>query len=111
MAFLTYSGANTGSPNEVALKPPANLTASQKATFVAGELVVGQSGCLACHTLGSNGNNGPGPPLTQEGLKNRPESIASTLINPTAPMPSFKGLEQSSPKKFNDLVQFLSLLQ
>src|SRR3984957_6600763 len=28
MAFLTYSGANTGSPNEVALKPPANLSAS-----------------------------------------------------------------------------------
>src|SRR6201988_4510160 len=45
MAYLTYSGANTGSPNSVDLKPPANLTASEKATFKAGELVAGQSGC------------------------------------------------------------------
>ena len=27
MAFLTYSGANTGSPNSVDMKPPAGLTA------------------------------------------------------------------------------------
>src|SRR5207302_10143666 len=52
MAYLTYSGANTGSPNTVAMEPPANLTAQQAAVFRAGELVVGQSGCLACHVLG-----------------------------------------------------------
>src|SRR5881394_3561026 len=28
MAFLTYSGADTGSPNSVDLKPPASLSAS-----------------------------------------------------------------------------------
>src|ERR1700693_3045523 len=39
IAFLTYEGANTGSPNSVALKPPANFTAQQKASFTAGELV------------------------------------------------------------------------
>src|SRR6202167_4131870 len=54
MAFLTYSGANTGSPNTVSLKPPSNLTPSELATFKAGELVVGQSGCEACHQIGSN---------------------------------------------------------
>src|ERR1700751_3914611 len=43
MAFLTYSGANTGSPNSVDMKPPASFTAQQKSTFTAGELVVGQS--------------------------------------------------------------------
>src|SRR5436305_4490990 len=48
IAFLTYSGADTGSPNTVDMKPPANLTACQKATFTAGAEVVGQSGCLAC---------------------------------------------------------------
>jgi menaquinol-cytochrome c reductase cytochrome b/c subunit len=111
IAFLTYEGANTGSPNEVSLAPPASLTASEKATFMAGELVVGQSGCLACHTIGENGNNGPGPPLTHIGSKLPPQAIASTLINPTAPMPSFKGLEQQTPQKFNNLVGFLSLLQ
>ncbi|MFZ0090773.1 MAG: c-type cytochrome, partial [Solirubrobacteraceae bacterium] len=111
MAFLTYSGANTGSPNSVDMPPPASLTASEKATFRAGELVVGQSGCLACHVIGDNGNNGPGPVLTHVGSILRPQAIASTLRNPTAPMPSFQDLAQHSPQKFNNLVNFLSELQ
>jgi quinol-cytochrome oxidoreductase complex cytochrome b subunit len=111
MAFLTYSGANTGSPNSVSLPPPPSLTASEAATFRAGELVVGQSGCLACHVLGSNGNDGPGPSLTHIGTILRPQAIAQTLRNPTAPMPSFAGLAQQYPNKFANLVQFLSLLQ
>jgi ubiquinol-cytochrome c reductase cytochrome b subunit/menaquinol-cytochrome c reductase cytochrome b/c subunit len=111
MAYLTYSGANTGSPNSVDLPPPASLSASQKTVFRAGEDVVGESGCLACHVLGDNGNNGPGPPLTRIGSILRPDAIASTLRNPTAPMPSFAGLANQSPKKFQDLVTFLSELQ
>jgi ubiquinol-cytochrome c reductase cytochrome b subunit/menaquinol-cytochrome c reductase cytochrome b/c subunit len=111
MAFLTYQGADTGSPNSVDPKPPAGLTSQEAATFHAGELVVGQSGCLACHIIGSNGNNGPGPPLTHIGSKLPPAAIASTLRNPTAPMPSFKGLAQQSPQKFQNLVNFLSMLQ
>jgi menaquinol-cytochrome c reductase cytochrome b/c subunit len=111
MAYLTYSGANTGSPNTVSLAPPSNLTASEKATYNAGALVVGQSGCLACHVIGDNGNNGPGPPLTHIGSTLPAAAIASTLRNPTAPMPSFKGLAEQSPTKFNNLVGFLSLLQ
>jgi menaquinol-cytochrome c reductase cytochrome b/c subunit len=111
IAFLTYSGASTGSPNQVTLPPPSGLSASQRATFTAGEVVVGESGCLGCHVIGDNGNNGPGPPLTHVGEILRPGAIASTLRNPTAPMPSFKGLATQSPKKFENLVQFLSMLQ
>jgi ubiquinol-cytochrome c reductase cytochrome b subunit/menaquinol-cytochrome c reductase cytochrome b/c subunit len=111
IAFLTYTGANTGSPNSVDLKPPSTLTAAEKQTFLSGELVVGQSGCLACHVIGSNGNNGPGPNLTHIGSKLLPGAIASTLRNPTSPMPSFSGLARQSPQKFNDLVGFLSLLK
>jgi ubiquinol-cytochrome c reductase cytochrome b subunit/menaquinol-cytochrome c reductase cytochrome b/c subunit len=111
MAFLTYSGADTGSPNTVDLKPPATLNATQKTTFMAGEQVVGQSGCLACHVIGSNGNNGPGPVLTHVGSRLPPQAIASTLRNPTPPMPSFRDLAQTSPQKFQNLVGFLSLLQ
>jgi quinol---cytochrome c reductase cytochrome c subunit, bacillus type len=111
IAYLTYSGANTGSPNSVDMKAPSSLTPSQVATFNAGKLVVGQSGCLACHQIGDNGNNGPGPPLTHIGSKLPPAAIASTLRNPTAPMPSFKSLAQQSPQKFNNLVNFLSELQ
>jgi menaquinol-cytochrome c reductase cytochrome b/c subunit len=108
MAYLTYTGANTGSPNSVDMKPPASLSASERQTFVAGELVVGQSGCLACHKIGENGNDGPGPNLSHIGSIVLPGGIASTLRNPTAPMPSFKNLP---PKKFAALVGFLSLLQ
>jgi menaquinol-cytochrome c reductase cytochrome b/c subunit len=111
MAYLTYTGANTGSPNTVSLKPPSTLTPQQKTIFNAGELVVGQSGCLACHKIGDNGNDGPGPNLTQIGRILLPGAIASTLRNPTAPMPSFKSLATQYPTKFHDLVLFISELQ
>jgi menaquinol-cytochrome c reductase cytochrome b/c subunit len=111
IGYLTYEGANAGSPNSVDMKAPANFTPQQVAVFNAGKVVVGESGCLACHQIGDNGNNGPGPPLTHIGSKLRPQAIASTLRNPTAPMPSFKGLAQQSPQKFQDLVNFLAELQ
>jgi menaquinol-cytochrome c reductase cytochrome b/c subunit len=109
MAYLTYTGANTGSPNSApTLKPPSSLTASEVKTYNAGAIVVGQSGCLACHKIGDSGNDGPGPNLTHIGRIVLPGAIASTLRNPTAPMPSFKNLPTN---KFNDLVGYLSLLQ
>ena len=109
MAYLTYSGAHTGSPNNPpTLQPPASLTAAQKAQFQAGEYVVGESGCLACHVIGESGNNGPGPILTHIANTVPAEQIASTLRNPTPPMPSFKSLPTN---KFNDVVYFLSNLQ
>jgi ubiquinol-cytochrome c reductase cytochrome b subunit/menaquinol-cytochrome c reductase cytochrome b/c subunit len=110
MAYLTYSGANTGSPNSVDLAPPASFTAQQKATFTAGALVVGQSGCLACHQIGDNGNNGPGPNLTNIAKTVPEQQIASTLLNPTPPMPSFRSLMEQYPAKFKTLVGFLSEL-
>jgi menaquinol-cytochrome c reductase cytochrome b/c subunit len=109
MAYLTYTGAHTGSPNQPpTLSPPASLTPAQKATFQAGEYVVGESGCLACHVIGESGNNGPGPDLTHIASTVPAAQIASTLRNPTPPMPSFKSLP---PNKFNDVVYFLSNLQ
>lgn len=110
IAYLTYSGAVVGSPNQLVLPVPAGLTKAQKATFLAGEIIVGESGCEGCHEIGTYGNNGPGPLLTHIGSILRPGGIASTLKNPTAPMPSFAGLAKSSPKKFDELVQFLSML-
>jgi ubiquinol-cytochrome c reductase cytochrome b subunit/menaquinol-cytochrome c reductase cytochrome b/c subunit len=112
IAFLTFSGANTGSPNTAPnITPPAGLTKAQRASFEAGQIVVGESGCEACHEIGSNGNNGPGPPLTYIGSRRAAGAIASTLKNPTAPMPSFAGLAKTSPKKFAELVTYLSNLR
>jgi menaquinol-cytochrome c reductase cytochrome b/c subunit len=112
MAYLTYIGANAGSINTGDLKPPAYLSPAQAATFKAGQVVVGQSGCLACHRIGKdNPGSGVGPALTHVGSYLAPSAIASTLENPTPPMPSFNSLAQQNPTAFKNLVAFLSDLQ
>jgi menaquinol-cytochrome c reductase cytochrome b/c subunit len=111
MAFLTYEGANAGSPTVIEMPTPAHVKEAGGRTleqFEAGRLVVAQSGCLACHKIGDNGNAGPGPNLTKIGGRLPRQAIARTLVNPTAPMPSFKNLP---PKKFEAVVNFLSQLK
>jgi quinol-cytochrome oxidoreductase complex cytochrome b subunit len=100
MAYLTYLGASAGSPNEIDMQ-----VAPQ---YEAGKLVAAQSGCLACHKIGENGNDGPGPELTDVGNELLPGAIRRTLENPTAPMPSFRNLP---PDKKEALVQFLAQLK
>src|ERR1035441_8778488 len=95
MAFLTYQGANAGSPTAIEMvTPKAVLQAGGKtlAEYEAGKDVVAQSGCEACHKIGENGNAGPGPDLTHIASRLPAQGIARTLVNPTAPMPSFKNL-------------------
>ena len=99
MAYLTYLGATAGSPNEIDLKVAKK--------YEAGKLVVAQSGCLACHKIGENGNDGPGPHLTEIADKLPKAAIRRTLENPTAPMPSFAGLPEN---KKAALVDFLAQL-
>jgi menaquinol-cytochrome c reductase cytochrome b/c subunit len=111
MAYLTWQGASTGSPYAVEMPTPTLIKqegGAALAEFEAGRRVVAQSGCLACHKLGENGNNGPGPELTEIGARIPRQGIARTLVNPTAPMPSFKLLPAN---KFNALVDFLSQLK
>src|SRR3954470_15616514 len=99
MAYLTYMGASAGSPNEIDYKVAPQYTA--------GKLVMAQSGCLACHKVGENGNGGPGPNLTDIGDKLPKAAILRTLENPTAPRPSFAGLPQ---EKKAAMVDFLAQL-
>jgi menaquinol-cytochrome c reductase cytochrome b/c subunit len=111
MAFLTWEGANTGAPTAVEIATPAAVVQAGGQTlaeFEAGRKVVAQTGCLACHKLGDNGNNGPGPELTHIGSRIPRLGIARTLVNPTAPMPSFRHLP---PKQFEAAVEFLSQLK
>jgi menaquinol-cytochrome c reductase cytochrome b/c subunit len=111
MAFLTYEGANAGSPTQIDMPTPARIAAlgpAELKAYNAGKEVVPQSGCLACHKIGDNGNDGPGPPLTNIGARLPKQAIARTLVNPTAPMPSFQRLATNSPDKFRNLVEFLS---
>jgi menaquinol-cytochrome c reductase cytochrome b/c subunit len=111
MAYLTFLGASAGSPNQVDMKAPKDLHGAALAEFNAGKLVVGQSGCLACHKIGENGNDGPGPKLTHVARDVPQNAIAQTLRNPTAPMPSFKRLATEQPQKFKALVFFLGQLK
>jgi menaquinol-cytochrome c reductase cytochrome b/c subunit len=111
MAYLTYLGAVAGSPTEIAMKAPSDLKGAALQKYEAGKLVTAQSGCLACHKIGENGNGGPGPNLSKIGERLPREAIARTLVNPTAPMPSFSGLQRDDPQKFDNLVDFLSQLR
>jgi menaquinol-cytochrome c reductase cytochrome b/c subunit len=100
MAWLTYLGASAGSPNEIEYPVAPE--------YEAGKLVAAQSGCLACHKIGENGNDGPGPHLTDIGDTLPAAAIRRTLENPTAPMPSYRGLPE---EKKSALVAFLSQLK
>jgi quinol-cytochrome oxidoreductase complex cytochrome b subunit len=100
MGYLTYAGAQAGSPNAIDLKVPQQ--------FEAGKLVAAQSGCLACHKFGENGNDGPGPNLSKIGNRLPKEAIARTLRNPTSPMPPYGNLP---PEKFTALVNFLASMK
>jgi menaquinol-cytochrome c reductase cytochrome b/c subunit len=114
MGYLTYLGASAGPPTQIDLQAPKSVLAQGPAMvkqFNAGKQVVAQSGCLACHKIGENGNSGPGPELTHVAARVPKQAIARTLVNPTAPMPSFSALKQNSPQKFNALVDFLSQLK
>src|SRR5215208_2319395 len=100
IGYLTYLGAAAGSPNEIEVEVAAQ--------YEPGKLVAAQSGCLACHKIAENGNDGPGPELTDIGEKLLPGAIQRTLENPTAPMPSYRNLD---PEKKRNLVAFLSQLK
>jgi len=111
MGYLTYLGASAGPPTQIDLETPKSVIAQGPkvaAAFEEGKQVAVQSGCTACHKIGENGNDGPGPELTEIGGHLPKQAIARTLINPTSPMPSFKDLP---PKQFNNLVEFLSQLK
>jgi len=111
MAFLTYEGAIAGSPNLVEVETPARVQVAggeMLETFESGKQVVAQSGCLACHKIEHNGNTGPGPDLTEIGGRLPRQAIRRTLIEPSAPMPSFKDLP---PDKLDNAVEFLAQLK
>jgi menaquinol-cytochrome c reductase cytochrome b/c subunit len=99
MAYLTFLGATAGPPSQVDLKTTAALEP--------GKEVVAQSGCLACHKLGDNGNNGPGPELTQIGARLPRNAIARSLEVGPSIMPSYASLP---PQKFQALTAYLASL-
>ena len=99
MAYLTFLGANAGPPSEIDIEVAAE--------YEPGKEVVASQGCLACHKLGENGNDGPGPELTEIGSKIPREAIARSLEVGPGIMPAYDDL---SPKQTEDLTSFLASL-
>jgi len=102
MAYLTVLGAVAGPPSEIELV--------SKPQFESGKMVAASAGCLGCHKIGENGNT-LGPALTEIGARLPRGAIARTLVNPTAPMPSYKSLREENPQQFDELVNYLSSLK
>jgi hypothetical protein len=100
-----------GGPTTIHVEPPtavARTGGRQLAEFYFGRSVTAQSGCLACHRIGQAGNNGPGPDLTHVGSRLSSRRVERAILNPTAPMPSFRYLPKA---KLRAVVTFLSLLR
>ncbi len=111
MGYLTFKGANAGTPDALEIATPKAVLANGPAAVARwneGRIVIAQSGCEACHTIGDNGNSGPGPNLTHIASRIPRQGIERTLVNPTAPMPSFENLPA---KKFNAIVTFLAAMK
>jgi len=100
MAFLTFLGAEAGAPSEIEMD-----VAPQ---YEEGKLAVAGQGCLGCHKLGENGNDGPGPELTDIGSKLPAAGIERTLVNPSGIMPAYGDLP---PEKLDAIVDFLATLR
>ena len=100
IAYLTFLGAQAGSPTEI------ELTVAKE--HEAGKEVAAQSGCLACHLFEHNGNAGPGPDLTHIGEQVPRAAIARSLEVGPGIMPSYADLPAA---KKRDLIDFLASLQ
>jgi menaquinol-cytochrome c reductase cytochrome b/c subunit len=100
IAYLTFLGAQAGAPTEIEMEVPAQLEE--------GKDVAAQSGCLACHQFGENGNDGPGPELTEIGRKLPREAIVRSLEVGPGQMPSYSNLP---PEKLENLANFLASLK
>src|SRR5687767_15248214 len=99
MGYLTYLGAAAGSPNEIDMEVAAE--------YEPGKLVTAQSGCLACHKIGENGNDGPGPELTHIAERIPRAAIIRSLNVGPGIMPAYDGL---SEEKLNQAADFLASL-
>ena len=102
MTYLSVLGAVAGPPSEIDVE-----VASQ---YERGKQVTASSGCLGCHKIGENGNT-LGPDLTYIGDRLGRDAIARTLMNPTAPMPSYSDLRENNPEQFEQLVGFVASLK
>ncbi len=98
MAFLTYEGAITGSPDRIAEAAPKSVES--------GKEIVAQSGCLACHKIGDNGGT-LAPNLTHIAARIPRNGILRSLRAGPGIMPAFNSLP---PEKLQQIADYLATL-
>ena len=77
-----------------------------------GKLVAAQSGCLACHKIGENGNDGPGPQLTDVGdALPQAGDRADAASTRRRRCRRSRASRRTQPEKFQALVGFLGQLK
>ena len=85
--------------------------------YEAGKQLVAQNGCLACHTIGDNGNGTLGPELTEIGAQIPRSAILRSLQAGPGIMPSFttctpgSNVPCLSQKELNQISDFLATLK
>ena len=99
---VAVAGCGGGSDDDRA------ATTATTPTRISGERVLTGAGCLACHQIGERGNSGPGDSLAGVGARKSPAQIRRALLNPEAPMPSYR---QLSPANLDALVTYLASLR
>ena len=87
---------------------PSGAHSSASSLVREGAVVLAETGCLACHRLGDQGNDGPGPDLTTVGARLNAAAITLALDHPRQPMPSFAALP---PQQHRALVAYLASLK
>jgi mono/diheme cytochrome c family protein len=100
MAYLTYTGAVAG--------PPTKIEMEVAPRYEAGKELVAQTGCLACHTIGENGNGTLGPELTEIGARIPRSAILRSLEAGPGIMPAFTDF---SEEQRNQIADFLASLK
>ncbi len=109
MGYLTYLGA-VGRAADADRHRGRRRTSSTRARRPSrrsrpAQQVVAQSGCAACHKFGENGNDGPGPELTEIGARLPAPAIERTLLNPTAADAVVRAAcSRASPQQFDEMV-------
>jgi cytochrome c551/c552 len=108
VTLYTVSTSATGRDVQVNGGVPPVITLNVPRSDEAGKRLVVQSGCLACHKIGDNGNGSLGPNLTQVGARLSRAEILRTLKAGPGIMPSFQNLGE---QKLNEMVDFLAHLR
>jgi menaquinol-cytochrome c reductase cytochrome b/c subunit len=103
LCYLTYLGAQT--PAGVGAGAALPVSGLDEAATKGAEVYVA-NGCASCHMIGGVGAPGPGPDLTNQGVKGWDNAkMTEWMKAPKAPMPSYASL---APQDLDDLSTFLN---